>query len=517
METKWTAFIIFCSIQYFILCPLLIYWSYKFYQHRNHIAIQKRTPYFTLIFCVNSILVRLIERPLYLFGLVYTDKPSTDILHGNQEEPTLILALYYLRTISFAFLQISTSWVLLSRFWMIYFNVNWTRSTMSKTWKIHINPVNSDKDWFLTHKSTYGNFKYNLKGICIIYLTSAFILVLFELFMYESIGTLITVLLLSSLVLGPVIGIFVLGCKIRKYEDNFMVIKEFNYMLVIMVSMIFVYIIVGGILPEILNMDQFWRGVAVASISSAYAVCFMYNQTMYVLKLVRHIFVEEVHAQGGDIVRMGSIGSKSESPMGTIDTSSLGVMLSKKESFNTLMLHLSKEWSMECLLSFVELTQWQYRMCREYESDASVLGTGQNMILISLQEKLLENKNLVKSYIVYPEAGDMTLEQMLKENDMPVQRDWDLNDKMIVMKLKAIVLYRKYVEDGDLQINISYEQQQKLITYMGSDGYFLYNTDMTPFEVFNIYSDVIVELTKLLNNSYSRFLANNANKLKNML
>ena len=236
----------------------------------------------------------------------------------------------------------------------------------------------------------------------------------------------------------------------------------------------------------------------VAAMRVMFGLGFIYLQTVYVLDLVKNIIIERVQSQSGDIIRMDSIGSKSD--LARIDTSSLEEMLKKEETFEIFMDHLSREWSMECLLAFVEISQFQLVMSTEFGSVG--------MDLTDMQQKLLDNKDLEKSFIVYHKKIEDVMIMNGMEN-VDEEKKWDLRDRMIVMKLRAVILYGKYVADGDLQINISYEQHQKLMTYLGDLERFINRVNMNAVELFELWNDVILELSKLLSNSYSRFLQNN--------
>ena len=146
------------------------------------------------------------------------------------------------------------------------------------------------------------------------------------------------------------------------------------------------------------------------------------------------------------------------------------------------MHHLSKEWSMEILLAFVEMTQFQSKIKEEYQDMQS-----DKMTFTALQDALLENEQIPKSFIVYEDVTD------------------DVKDKMTELKIRACELYDKYIVGKELEINISHEQREQLHRFMDNSTYFLENVNMNETELFMMYDDIIEELSTLLGYSHCRY------------
>ena len=138
LETKWITFIIYTCITSLILTPICCRWLYMFHQKKDNIIVSKRTPTLTIIGCIFTILGMAIERPLYLSQNTYDANLESKIKTSIHSIPTTVIILYYAAIICFGFLQMSPTWIMLLRFWKIYFNVGWTESTLNAHWKIHI-------------------------------------------------------------------------------------------------------------------------------------------------------------------------------------------------------------------------------------------------------------------------------------------------------------------------------------------------------------------------------------------
>lgn len=58
------------------------------------------------------------------------------------------------------------------RFWLMYFDVQYTISTLDKEWVIHLDPNISKKDWYFNNIEKYGNYKWLIPRLSILYFIS---------------------------------------------------------------------------------------------------------------------------------------------------------------------------------------------------------------------------------------------------------------------------------------------------------------------------------------------------------
>eukprot|EP01084_Bolivina_argentea_P077468 140507_1 len=407
MEAKWIIFLTYTFTSALIIAPIYIYWIYKYLQHKNDIVISKRTPQLTLIFAILGILARIIERPVWLFVNTYSDKYPSEII--NSDVSAGIRFLYYLQIISFAAIQSGGSWILLLRYWMIYFNVFWTRATLNKGWSVHLNHLDTDKNWYLSHKSSFGNFKYNLKILCFIYFIMAVISVLIT-FIHSSIGKSLGSLISVLMTFPPILGLFILGYKIRKFQDYFHVIQEFNIISIYVSTYIIAYVIIGGLLPVVFGLTVYVRSLLVLGLSTCTSIIFMYLQTIYILRKVISdgLLSQQLSLRLNPIAEMSNSNSDNEMSSTDIVNTDIGSIVSRRgrnhaklggllvnivnniSKFESFMQHLSKEWSMELLLFVVEVTQLQNIIKIEYLNEIDF--DTEDIRFIAFQNALLENK-----------------------------------------------------------------------------------------------------------------------------
>ena len=56
-------------------------------------------------------------------------------------------------------------WLLLTKFWLFYFDCKLISFETNKTWRLAIDPINESKNWYVIKSKTFGNLKYVLKWI----------------------------------------------------------------------------------------------------------------------------------------------------------------------------------------------------------------------------------------------------------------------------------------------------------------------------------------------------------------
>jgi len=294
-----------------------------------------------------------------------------------------------------------------------------------------------------------------------------------------------------------VIALYFLGCKIRRFKDNFHVIKEMNAITIFFS----VYIASYPCLLLFLSLagySTYIRGVFVILQSNIAFIVAMYLQTVYVLNMVKSDktlqlkFNQSLNSESGNAI-IESTGIRDKQ-----SRNSLVDILRDIDMFESFMQHLAKEWSMELLLALVEFTQFQHQI-KEYGKDTN----SKNMDFSSIQQALIENTEIPSSYIVHHN----NMADIVEECNVTLTEQYDADDEMIQFKIRGCALYSKYIIGNDLEINISYRDRNTLRAIMGDSNYFLQNVNMNHCELFSLFKDSISELEKLLKYSYTRFNA----------
>ena len=179
---------------------------------------------------------------------------------------------------------------------------------------------------------------------------------------------------------------------------------------------------------------------------------------------------------------------------------SLEEIFRNNDLFNLYMQHLIKEFSMECLLSLVEFTQYKQHAIQIFMIDDNEF---QQDISFDFPA------DVPLSDIVYGDISGVKSEAMLRiesnsTGNASVSAPLEVNN-MEIFKNKAHELYLKYVAMGsEFEINVSYR------TRLGMDKIFgnydkLMVLEMSEMEMVKVFDKCIEEMTKLLISSRHRF------------
>ena len=161
-----------------------------------------------------------------------------------------------------------------------------------------------------------------------------------------------------------------------------------------------------------------------------------------------------------------------------IQTKMLDDMLGDEGLLEKFATHLNQEFSLECLLSFIELTQFKQHFNMIYfgKNDGKVYTFGD-----------LE----LKSDIVYDTIG--SFDNKSKEE--------------IILDFKKIarLLYLKYIKEWcELEVNVSGRTRRELYEMMEEEQAWMDNKDMTADRMPCVFEDVCREMFKLMGHSFKR-------------
>ena len=136
-------------------------------------------------------------------------------------------------------------------------------------------------------------------------------------------------------------------------------------------------------------------------------------------------------------------------------------VVKKEFSFENFMIHASNEYALECLIGYIELTQFQHLLIMNYPS------LTQRYQLTNTQKSILANKCIPNSSIVFNENNKCN-KLLLQHRVINNLKDMKHIDKLIQFKYRAYLLYIKYNVGNELELNISYEQRTKISNLFAS-------------------------------------------------
>ena len=141
----------------------------------------------------------------------------------------------------------------------------------------------------------------------------------------------------------------------------------------------------------------------------------------------------------------------------------LETILQKEESLHLFMIHLSKEYSMECLLSLIEITQYQQYALEQMPDPGGSDDCG---------------------LIRFP-------------NNIPISSI--IADKESDFKVKAQEIYRKYIQIGsEYEINISWQKRAEFSNLFEDEEFFMKNTGIKIKDINELFNIITAEMIQLL-------------------
>ena len=411
------------------------------------------------------------------------------------------------------------------RFWCISYDIKWTKYIINNQWKIIINPEHTANEhnkalqkinWYLNHKQTFGNHKWVKWRLLIVAVISSMAYIVGETLgasIFASLQDPILTQVLSSWPYTlPLIFLSIIYCKTPSILDNFYVQTEMKYIFILLCIdytafygvRIFVVLFGNMLNQEVTTVlfavaYHFVIGAQFASVMistawvNAKVTKIINNEAYKIQELMLQQDESTISMLPGHKPRAENVSIYSALSVNLLEIEprqqprftdtkraeklmkqNLDELLAHPFGFESFMQHLSREFSMENLLSLVEFLQFQKYVAEEigyYDKDDA------EKILC---DELVLSKEVPLSGIVYDEEMDL--------------------------KNKAYAIYTKYIDNrAEYSINISYLVRQKLVNLMDNYENWMGNDVLTDVELMNIFAGACREIKRLMNDSYQRF------------
>ena len=457
---QWSILIPITIFRYMI-CAVILYWAAKFYEHRHHQALQKRHPFLIQLITFNMVAYVGI---MALF-LSFRRKLVVEL------DETIIFVF------DFAFHSVFSlhpaASIILAREWMIYFNINYSAQIKKHQWSVHIDGSSASSFWFIEHKKDYGSPGF-IKRACIIYYL---LIVAFGAFMsfFLTADMNLRWSIDAFIYLIEVVVISLVWLKIPDFYDHFGIKQEMKYVLCGcfcgLVALIF-WIAVEITMPS----DIVWVCNAIMNIIVSFivaAIAIIFNSYIFVGRH-KHLLTENGQST------FPSIPSTSDAEQHKLRLSDT---LNDLQLVDLFMTHLSNEFSVELLLSFIEFSQFK-----------SLMGSDKEF----MNEIDVESSLFVK---------DISLSEQLQLSHIVYEKHKSQTDKYLLI---AIDLFEKYVDhSAEFQINISYEIRQQIIAFVkmhkesNSGTRVLDKGDR--FQLYTLFDDASKTVYSLMSHSHVRF------------
>eukprot|EP01084_Bolivina_argentea_P286459 491392_1 len=140
--TQWITLVILTLILWLIIAPLCIWCLYNYYSFKDNIIIQKRCYGLTMIWAIFTTIYLTIERPLYLLNITLSISDTSTAAQIRIGFGLLLFQVFFY----------GSSWMLALKYWKIFYSIKWAKATMNGKWKMHLNHVELNKNWYLRKK-----------------------------------------------------------------------------------------------------------------------------------------------------------------------------------------------------------------------------------------------------------------------------------------------------------------------------------------------------------------------------
>eukprot|EP01084_Bolivina_argentea_P060670 110836_1 len=467
----------------------IIYYAYKFYNIRNEIIYMNRRGNLVIAGTVMCMIVQLIGFPLVIFlHWNFPGHPNTDSIQ--------FLILDVVNDFIYGPFYYFGAFIAILRYYLIYYDIQFSHSCSNLKWKQFINSnLESLKkeQWYMKHRSTLGNQSFMLKRVIVIGIFICLIMIVLLNLHTFGLTHFQYVLFLNGVVFATLfVFLAIIFKKMPLFNDNIYLYKECQLITYFWLGTLCVYAAV--VCLRWFFGDTLWIRFSgfMPILFANFIISFL--STYWVLKQIDlyehfdHGFSFPMELVEQTSISVGGMSPRAHS--GTTSNLSLVEILSDDETLNLFMQHLIKEFSMECILSTIEMLQF-----RNY----AIKSLDINEVDVEDCVDIHFPDSIPQSEIVYSNELDKT---NVFDND----KLNETNDDMILkLKIKAYKLYEKYIaSESDLEINISY-RNRKLITELMDDYDEFLKRDITELDLIQIFDREILEMCRLLNHSKTRF------------
>ena len=371
-------------------------------------------------------------------------------------------------------------WVILLLFnvrnWMIYFKSHWTFNTVQLEWQQIINPeIKNQENWFLDKSQKYGKtstiFKIFFIAHFIGFIMSVIGVEILKTGYLPGHATLLSAMgvpmVITSLLLPVIFYIYIL-CKTPTFQSCHVYIhweSKLQSKILVFAVISFMFTLTGGELVGVY-------------ISSSFG-CPIMATIFFVLHYISTFLLIRKNISTNDGI--------SEVINSTDDVIALDDILSDKYAVHLFMVYLTTEFSIECLLSFIEMSQFEQYILQMMKMNDDEDGHIDKLEQIAITvEPVICNSNVPQSSII----GDAE----------------DNSDRLQNAKLSAHNIYNKYIRIGvDLEINISSTMRRKYRELLANENELIKNNEISLADLAVLFKPAKTVMRTYLQYSYVRF------------
>eukprot|EP01083_Nonionella_stella_P072977 197022_1 len=495
---------IICICLWFVIINLVVCY-HRLLPHEE--ALQHRRPKIVLIMGYLAVTYMALQ-PIVILSIFGVINDPSGILSGHGS--TFVYSFVIILSVPIFYLSI---W----RGYKIYFDIKFNQALQDEQWRMSINPL--ETNWFLKHKPTWGDGQRVAVILSVIYCIFASMSITRTWFIVGAVDAIsryilgVHVLILTSFLL-------ILYFKFPAFDDIWGVRKEIQLSSLSTSVVVLIYIGSAGILKIESDSPYYMFVLYMAIAGTMFPILSSMLWVFRQFGLPWNIFGLSKHLRHQNRVKVelpvlntfdlsNHLNSSFEG--GDDDRVRMRHMLQHENGFNLFARHLTKEFSMENMLFFLETQQWIKFILRLHQ---------QNPYLVVIKDRskfhdLCSIKfpdNVPKSSIVQsPER----IEETEKKKEVAIQVELSDDDKVY---LCAVEIFKKYIiNQAYFCINISFQQRAKLYVLFGwedskplMDGVMvkhLKEQDLHLLKLMHVFDHARAEVYNLMSDGFKRFKA----------
>eukprot|EP01083_Nonionella_stella_P078599 215178_1 len=468
----------------------LAYCLYIFNKIKVLLIYKKRYPRVVKFECYMCLVMCSIIWPIWIVHA--SDFPTfTTGTHGNSMN--VIVLLNY---IIYPFFGHGVACLEFCRLWIMYYKINNLNAVSNNQWQSVIGSSSNTHHWYLMHSTTFGRLRWIMKRVFCWYLFGAFTsMLLITNFGFTPYTQIVDCFFYGVPMLSILYWYITLLRKKTLIHDNFLFYLEFNTTNRIFCVGLFFY----SCTPIVYILNPYYSHLWTALLGCVVASGPTVISAFYIPKMIlKNTLWTDTQHSNSDLKKLheaisvpASVDSQTNTTIlhgGNVYTAAhnmaqLDKIFMNPVYTNEFIHHMIKEFSLESVLSWIEMKQFEYLLYTQLHALNVDLGTYPSVCALA--------QHIPQSTIVF---GD----QKETKNDTKAK-------VMQHFKNKFVLLYEKYINDNsEYCVNISYQLRSQYDCFMSVHGSDAWNINEQ--ELLSVWHEVNMEMQVFMNAALLRFL-----------
>eukprot|EP01083_Nonionella_stella_P211134 763714_1 len=263
VSVKWVDVLTYCCIGFnFIIALVILNWTICFHLLKHYQCLKPRQPIVPILIGIFSVIFCGIDR-------------SQVLLHSSLSKPIEYNGWIIVNSVCFQ-IWVLTIFLIAYRAWNIYYDIKFNTALHEKQWRLYINPA--ENNWFLKHRTTYGNPNKMIFVFIIPWLITALIYLIF--IFYTNAFTLLSRSILTFQSIIVMIFLIYIWYKIPKFDDIWRIRHELILTIRLFVIGLSIFIVLGLILNW---QPPNWKYAILSTMGTIGALLICYSVLIYPL------------------------------------------------------------------------------------------------------------------------------------------------------------------------------------------------------------------------------------------